>query len=248
MKAIIADIDDTICPSTQPIKPEMAREIERIIRGGRIFAFISGSTLEQISAQITPFIKAPHHLLGASGTHYVKIGYKDGQPQPEEIHRQAFSDQEKVEILAAFEALMEKFDIRTLTTREDQLQDRGSQITLSAIGRHAPQDKKRALDPEGTRRKIWVEFLKPLLGEKYSIRIGGTSSVDITPLGIDKAWGINKFLEHNKLMATEVLFLGDKLGPEGNDYPALKVVDCLQVKNPGHALEILRCFLTCLNG
>jgi hypothetical protein len=44
-----------------------------------------------------------------------------------------------------------------------------------------------------------------------------------------------------------VLFFGDKLDSEGNDYPALQVVDCMHVKDEKHTLQILKCFLPCLN-
>jgi phosphomannomutase len=240
MKAIIADIDDTICPSTQPVSPDMAREIDRIVASGREFAFISGSSVDQLSGQLDATLTQHHHLLGATGTHYVKVRYEAGRPVREEVHREGFPGDEKKEILRVVEELILKYDIRPMTTKEDQLQDRGSQITLSAVGRHAPDAAKRSYDPDGKKRKVWVAFLKEKLGDRYSYRIGGTTSVDITGKGYDKAWGIRKFLEHNRIAPGEVLFFGDKLGPEGNDYPALSVVDCIEVRNPGHTLEILR--------
>lgn len=240
MKAIIADIDDTICPSTKPIAPEMAREIDRIVSSGREFAFISGSSVDQISGQVDATLRTPHHILGATGTHYVQVRYEGGQAVRREIHREGFSSSDKAEILRVVEELIAKFDIRPLTTKEDQLQDRGSQITLSAVGRHAPEDAKRSYDPDGAKRKAWVEFLKARLGDRFTYRIGGTTSVDITGRGYDKAWGIRKFLAHNGIPAGEVLFFGDKLGPEGNDFPALSVVDCIEVRNPDHTLEILK--------
>jgi hypothetical protein len=43
---------------------------------------------------------------------------------------------------------------------------------------------------------------------------------------------------------SQVLFFGDKLGPEGNDFPATQVVDCIEVKNPDHTLEIFSRYKT----
>jgi HAD superfamily hydrolase (TIGR01484 family) len=243
MRALIADIDDTICPSTKPVHPDMAKEIDRIVAAGRIFAFISGSTLDQLFGQLAPYLSQPFHILAASGTHYATVHYHQGKPVREEKYREGFSDAERTEIMEAFEALIARYAIQSLTTKDDQLQDRGSQITLSAVGRHAPEEAKRSLDPDGAKRKEWVAFLRTRLGDKYSMRIGGTSSIDITPLGIDKAWGIRRFLELNGLQPSEALFFGDKLGPEGNDYPALKMVDCLWVRDEKHTLEILKIFL-----
>ncbi|HET9868902.1 MAG TPA: HAD-IIB family hydrolase [bacterium] len=244
MLTLIADVDDTVCPSTRPISPALAREIDRLVSGGCAFAFISGSTIPQISAQITPFLTVPHHLLGASGTHYVRVDRAEGKASPVEVYRLEFSPEERAEILRAFEALIEKYAIRSLTDKADQLQDRSSQITLSAVGRHAPEAAKRALDPDGVKRREWVGFLRGLLGDKYSLRVGGTTSIDVTPAGVDKAWGIRRFLKENGLRASECLFFGDKLGPGGNDAPALEVVDCLEVRGPDHTLEILSRFKT----
>lgn len=242
MLTLIADVDDTVCPSTQPIAPEMAKEIARLVKNGCNFAFISGSSLKQIFDQLTPFLGVPHHLLPVSGSQYVKVEYADGKPLSKEQYRMEFSADERKEILAALEALIAGYDIRPLTSKEDQLQDRGSQITLSMLGRNAPDDKKRAADPDGKRRREWLGFLVERLGDKYSMRIGGTTSIDITPKGIDKAYGIRRFLQANNLKPSEALFFGDKLGPEGNDFPATQVVDCIEVKNPGHMLEILSRF------
>ncbi len=128
-----------------------------------------------------------------------------------------------------------------MTTKEDQVQDRDSQITLSAIGRHAPLELKKKFDPDGGKRKIWVEFLKDHLSpDKYEINIGGTTSLDVTQKGLDKERGIKEFLKFNHIDKEEVLFIGDKLYPGGNDYPASRVVDCLAVKDSDDALKKLK--------
>jgi phosphomannomutase len=239
-KAFIADIDDTVCPSTRPMSPEMAAEIDRIVRGGQIFAFISGSTMGQISAQVTPLLHVAHQILAVSGSHYVTVDYPDGAAVFKEVYRHEFAPEEKARVLTAFERLMERHDIRSRTTREDQLQDRGSQITLSAIGRNAAETAKRSFDPDGSRREVWIKELVQELGTGYNIRRGGTSSIDITPAGIDKEWGIRRFLEHNGLNPEEALFFGDNLQDGGNDNPALRVVQCVPVYDPGDTLRIFR--------
>jgi phosphomannomutase len=243
MKALIADIDDTICKSTQPVSPAMAAELNRIAAAGIMLAFISGSTLEQLFGQLGPGLKQPFHILAASGTHYATVSYESGKAAWTEVYRQGFQPEEKAEIMAAFEALIASQKITPLTSREDQLQDRGSQITLSALGRHAPDHAKRAFDPEMRVREGWLKIMHASLGGKYNIRIGGTTSVDVTPKGIDKAWGITRFLEIRKLQPSEALYFGDKLGPEGNDYPARRVLDAFQVENELDTLRLLKNFL-----
>ncbi|HJT24384.1 MAG TPA: hypothetical protein VJ873_07385, partial [bacterium] len=92
---LIADVDDTVCPSTKPIGADLAKEIARLVQGGCSFAFISGSSLRQISDQLTPFLGVPHHLLPVSGSQYVRVEYADGKPVFKEQYRLEFSAQER---------------------------------------------------------------------------------------------------------------------------------------------------------
>ncbi len=235
-KVIIADVDETICESCQQISPEMATEINRLIRKGYSFAFISGTKCEDLQQMISPQLKEEHHLLATTGTKYAHIhnGFS------KVCYNHSFTKEEKEEIMNAFEQLIQQFDIRSHTSKEDQLQDRDSQITLSAIGRHALSEMKAAYDPDGTKRKVWVEFLKQQLGDKYDIKIGGTTSIDVTRKGLNKEWGIREFARYHGYALSQILFLGDKLYPGGNDHPATRIVDCIAVKNPQETLGKLK--------
>ncbi len=73
--------------------------------------------------------------------------------------------------------------------------------------------------------------------------LGGTTSIDITRKGLDKEWAIREFMRINHFSPEEVVFIGDKLYPGGNDYPASKIVDCIAVKNPQETLQKLKLFL-----
>lgn len=236
-KIIIADVDDTICESCQQISVEMAEQISKMIQQGFEFAFISGTKQEDLMKMISSRLKEKHHILATTGTNYT-IMEKDF---PRNIYNFSFTDEEKKEIINAIETLTEKYNILSLTTKEDQIQDRDSQITLSAIGRKAPSALKAAYDPEGKKRQVWVDFLKQILGEnKYNFKIGGTTSIDVTRKGLDKEWGIRKFVEQNQFSLSEVIFFGDKICPGGNDFPATKIVDCIAVRNPSDTLNKLK--------
>jgi len=51
------------------------------------------------------------------------------------------------------------------------------------------------------------------------VRAGGTTSVDVTMIGIDKAYGMKKLIEEMAIAKEDILFIGDKLNEGGNDYP-----------------------------
>ena len=52
------------------------------------------------------------------------------------------------------------------------IEDRGSQVTLSALGQHAPLDEKEHWDPDFAKRKKLKATLDTLIPE-FSVRIGG---------------------------------------------------------------------------
>lgn len=236
-KVMIADVDDTICESCQQISPKMAKHISKMVKEGYEWAFISGTKSVDLIKMISSLVKVRHHILGTTGTNYVKV--EDDKHY--NIYNFSFDQKQKKEIIDAFEELCQNYNIRSLTTKEDQIQDRDSQITLSAIGRHAPKELKVLYDPDGRKRLLWVEYLKTILGEnKYDLKIGGTTSIDITKKGLDKEWGIRKFLEQNNWKPEQALFFGDRIHPGGNDYPATRIVDCISVKNPQETLQKLK--------
>jgi phosphomannomutase len=237
-KVIIADVDDTICESCQLVSDEMALEISRLIDNGFSFAFISGTKSESLQRMISSKLRKEHHILGTTGTNYTLV---KGDSSVETIYKYSLSTEEKKEIFDAFDKLIKHYNIESMTTKEDQVQDRDSQITLSAIGRHAPTEAKATYDSDGKVRLMWIEFLKNHLdSEKYHLKIGGTTSIDITKKGFDKEWGIKKFAKHNNINYSEILFFGDKLYPGGNDFPAAKIVDCIAVKNPEDTIRKLK--------
>lgn len=234
---IIADVDDTICYSREQITESMAEQINSMIKRGYRFAFISGTKLEHLREMISSRVNEEHHILAMTGTTYAVVS--NGHTNVN--YSRSLMEEEKQEIITALEKLTVNCNLKPLTSKEDQIQDRESQITLSVLGRYAPINLKRQYDPDGSKRKEFIVFLRTFLDqEKYEITIGGTTSIDITKKGLDKERGIREFLKWNNFSPSEVLFFGDKLYPEGNDYSATKVVDCIAVKNPEETLERLK--------
>ena len=100
----------------------------------------------------------------------------------------------------------------------DIVEDRESQITFSGCGQFASPERKYAWDPDMKKRLAIKEILTPNLMD-YEIRIGGTTSIDITRPGIDKAYGMHKLMAALEISKEGILFVGDKLDEGGNDYP-----------------------------
>jgi phosphomannomutase len=238
---LMADVDDTVAASTQPINDDMAEALCALADQGKRLIFVSGGSVAQMTAQVSARLPRAHHLLGTSGSHAVAV---DAQGKQSELFKVGFSDGERQEIYNALDALVEKYHVVPDTTREDQVQDRGCQFTLSALGRGAADARKRAFDPDGSVRREWVHFLEDRLGEnRFTMRVGGTTSVDITAIGVDKASGVRRLLETLQWRAQDGLYFGDRFEETGNDFPVLSVMDCVNVHSPEQTLGHFRVLL-----
>jgi phosphomannomutase len=83
---------------------------------------------------------------------------------------------------------------------------------------------------------------------QFSVRIGGSTSIDITKPGIDKAYGIGKLRDLLHISLKEMIYIGDALFPGGNDYPAEKAgVDCIPVKGPEQTKQVIKTIIACLS-
>lgn len=159
-----------------------------------------------------------------------------------------FSDAEKKHILDALEETIASSDFRIAKKWGEQVEDRGSQITFSALGQHAPIKKKEQWDPDFAKRKKMQAHLARLI-PGFSVRLGGTTSVDITKLGIDKGYGIGKLRDTLGIALDQMLFIGDALFPGGNDYPAKQAgVESIQVRDPHETKRVIEAVLACVGG
>jgi phosphomannomutase len=128
------------------------------------------------------------------------------------------------------------------------IEDRGSQITFSALGQQAPIEEKEKWDPDFAKRQQMKALLDPLL-PGFSIRLGGTTSIDITKPGIDKAYGIRKLRDTLRIAIDDMIYIGDALFPGGNDYPAKEAgALSIQVRDPHETKRVIEAIVACLNG
>ena len=128
-----------------------------------------------------------------------------------------------------------------------QIEDRGGQITLSAIGQQAPLEEKKKWDPDYSKRKRMKTLLEGLIPE-FSVRLGGATSVDVTKPGIDKAYGIGKLRDVLGVAIGEMIFIGDALFPGRNDYPAKAAgVVSIQVRDPNETKRVIEAISACLD-
>ncbi|HEY0308075.1 MAG TPA: HAD hydrolase family protein [Acidobacteriaceae bacterium] len=128
-----------------------------------------------------------------------------------------------------------------------QIEDRGSQITFSALGQQAPLDEKNKWDFDYSKRKKIKAILDTLLPD-FSVRMGGSTSIDVTKPGIDKSYGIRKLRDFLGIPLQGMVFIGDALFPGGNDYPAREAgVVSIPVHGPNETKLVIQTILACLD-
>ena len=126
------------------------------------------------------------------------------------------------------------------------IEDRGSQVTFSGLGQQAPLGEKEKWDPDFAKRKKITAILETLIPE-FSIRMGGSTSIDVTKPGIDKGYGIGKLRDTLHVSLKEMVYIGDALFPGGNDYPAEQAgVVSIPVRVPDDTNLVIKTILACL--
>lgn len=227
-RLVAFDLDDTLAPSKSAIDPRMGDLLVALAEKVDV-AIISGGQLAQFTAQVvdrlpdaSPQALSRLHLLPTCGTQYYRVT-PDGIVT---VYAHALTDDEKTRALTAVEEEAKRLGVWESETWGDILEDRGSQITFSALGQRAPLDAKTAWDPTGAKKNA----LRGAVAERIpdlEVRSGGSTSVDITQRGIDKAYGMRQLAEQTGIPLDDMLFVGDRLDPDGNDYPVLAMgVEC----------------------
>jgi HAD superfamily hydrolase (TIGR01484 family) len=160
-----------------------------------------------------------------------------------EVYANPMTREEFVEIQKAFDTAFTQSSFpRPEAKWGEQIEYRDTQVTFSAFGQTAPVEVKQAWDPSNTKKQELIRLLGPLL-PAYAVKAGGMTSIDVTHAGIDKQYGIERFMEHAGLSKEDVLFVGDALYEGGNDHVVTKTgVDVYQVANPDDTLKQLSHF------
>ncbi len=103
-------------------------------------------------------------------------------------------------------------------------------------------------DPDFAKRKKIKALLDQSLPD-FSVRLGGSTSIDVTLPGIDKAYGIRKLRDILGIPIAEMIYVGDALFPGGNDYPARETgAACIQVANPHETKRVIEAIIACADG
>lgn len=235
VRLVAFDLDDTLAPSKSPVDPRMADLLVRLLDEVDV-CVISGGQFGQFESQLVDNLPASRdaalarlHLMPTCGTQY----YLHRDAGWRRQYAEELTADQKAAALAAVEAEAKRLGFwepdRGTRVWGPILEDRGSQVTFSALGQAAPVDVKKLWDPSGEKKNTLRAAVQQRLPD-LEVRSGGSTSVDITRRGIDKAYGMRKLADLTGIPLDAMLFVGDRLDPDGNDYPVKALgVECVAV-------------------
>lgn len=231
-KIIAFDLDGTLAPSKSPLPDRMEGLLTRLLDKFQV-CVISGGKYQLFQTQLLANLHASPgqlsrlHLMPTSGTRY----YHFKQGKWRQVYAEDLSPPQKNKIIKALNDGLDEMGWRPKKVWGEIVEDRDSQITLSILGQLAPLEAKEAWDPAGTKKIKLRDHIAPKIPE-FEVRAAGTTSIDVTKPGIDKAYGMQKLMQYTGTTMDEILYVGDKLLEGGNDYPVKAMgIETLEVAN-----------------
>lgn len=242
-RLVAFDLDDTLAPSKSPMAASMGQALVTLL-GRAPVCVISGGRMEQFVDQVLrrpELTAAPEpllerlHLMPTCGTRYYRR--QAGQWLLQYAHD--LTPEERAEAARVTQEEARRLGLWEEDTWGPAIEDRGSQVTYSALGQEAPLEAKRAWDPTGGKKAALRDAVAARLPE-LEVRSGGSTSVDITRHGVDKAYGMSRLAEQTGVELGDMLFIGDRLDEGGNDYPVKELgVPCVAVDGWERTVDVV---------
>ena len=227
LPALVAfDLDDTLAPSKSALDPQMVDVLLRLLERAEV-CIISGGAYEQFRSQVLGPLAAADaagsaarldrlHLMPTCGTQYYRFEAGAWRRKYAEV----LDDDAVRRAVDALERHAKSLGFWADDTWGPVIENRQSQVTFSALGQAAPVAAKTAWDPDGSKKQVLRAAVATELDD-LEVRSGGSTSIDITRRGIDKAYGMRKLRDATGIAFDDMLFVGDRLDEGGNDYPVI---------------------------
>jgi HAD superfamily hydrolase (TIGR01484 family) len=244
-KLIVFDLDGTLAASKSSLDAEMASLLHDLLSVVKV-AVISGGAWLQFEKQVLSHLPQDERLAELSILPTCGTQFFEYTGVWKRLYADDFTADEKEKIVRSLNEAVGAAGFRVDKTWGETIEDRGSQITYSALGQQAPLEEKVKWDADFAKRKKIKTILDTLIPE-FSVRLGGATSIDVTKPGIDKAYGIKKLNDILGIPLQEMIYVGDALFPGGNDYPAEQAgVISIPVRGPNETKRVIEAIIACL--
>ena len=262
MKKVLAfDIDQTLNIAKTPVTADVA-ELLRACLGHFFIVPISGQKFEQFLVQIVESltqvgvtgVELEHlHLFEAQGTQYYRWrGGRTAEPAGqaalqaenwEQVYNYPLEPAEITVISQALERAARElgyWEADQLAADDEIIEDRGSQVTFSALGQRAGTEAKYAWDPDHVKRNQIAARAKEL-APAFDYEVAGTTSVNVFRPGTNKEFGMTHMMQELGVSKGDILYFGDMTQPGGNDYPVVQMgIETITVRSHEDTAYALR--------
>lgn len=238
---IMFDLDDTLAETKSPLSTEMAQTLTELLNSHYV-GIISGGDWSQFQKQVIAQLPAEANLynLCVAPTIGSKL-YLYRNDEWQLMYADYMPAEDKQEIYNALNEAIEKYDMYPEQQWGDLIEDRTTLIAYSALGQEAPKELKKAWDPDKKKRKPIADLLIDRFADKYAISMNGSTTIDILPGKIDKAYGVENIMNELEVTKDQVIFFGDSMQEGGNDYPVKQTgIATYEVTGPSETLQILK--------
>lgn len=242
-KVIIFDLDGTLSKSKSSLDETMASLILELLRV-RYVAVVSGGAFQQFKMQFLSKLPKKANLQNlflfptssASGYYYESRTHRFFK-----AYSHPLSKRDAKRVIDSFQTVFKEIGyVQPKETFGPVMENRKSQVTFSALGQQAPLRLKQRWDPKQKKRLRIRKALKKYLPE-FEISIGGTTSIDVTPKGVNKTLCVKKLRERLGVSKRQMLYVGDALFRGGNDYIMRSAnINCIPVSNPEDTKKLIQ--------
>jgi len=217
--AVAFDLDSTLAESKSPVTPEMGERLAQLLKRMPV-AIVSGGSWKQFMRQLLPAFPKDTDL---SRLYLFPVSGGMCFIHDEKVFRAAYDrsllPKEKKKIMSALSSAMEETGFTTPPEKVwgERIEDRGAQISFSALGQEAPPDVKKMWDPDKKKRLPLHTALTAKLPRGIIARMNATSTIDITRADVSKAFAVREFARLSGTPISDMLYVGDALFAGGND-------------------------------
>ena len=242
-KVIVCDLDGTLALSKSPISQNMAETICRVL-SRHYMAVISGGGYDQFKKQFLSRLLCEKEVL-QNLILFPTMGaacyrYDPSTNDWRKVYENMLTKEEQKQIKDALNEAMKESGFDFSGAYGEIVENRGTQVTFSGRGERAPLEVKEVWDPKQEKRRQIIEILERKIPQ-FEIRLGGSTSIDITRKGIDKSYAIGNIKKELHVSDEDIIFVGDALYKGGNDAPVKKTgVDYIQESWPEEAILLLK--------
>jgi phosphomannomutase len=216
-RVAIFDLDDTLAESFKSPSDSVLKKLEQLLEHVPV-AIMTGAGFKRMESQFLPQLAAAPHaerfylFPNSAAQCYV---HEAGVWQL--AYNLAFTSEERAHIKETIQKIVDENEVfKGIPHFGERMFDREAQVAYTPVGIEATLEVKQTWDPGGVKRKALWQTLKQAMPE-FEILLGGTTTIDITRQGINKAYGVRWLSEHLSIPTSEMFYVGDAFYDDGND-------------------------------